>query len=255
MSARALMRPLLPTRRQARSILHAGLPAFSLSTLMTLWCGWATGANLGLFLGSLLLAATCLPGLVAAEEPALGWAVAVAASVGAAIVWGIFSLHVDVTATELCRCLIVYTAFACALAGLTTLLRAGRFVAPIAAAFVVLTAMAWLTWPVWLSPWLTQRAADWLTPAHPLFAVNAVLRHLGTWDRQPIAYRMLTVLNQDVPYRLPASIAPALLLHLLIGLPGILIACRPARVSGGRGSCGAEAPSRTAARREPRPPG
>ena len=50
---------------------------------------------------------------------------------------------------------------------------------------------------------------------HPLFAINGVLVNLGAWSHLPIAYRELTTLGQDVPYTLPASVWPMVLVHAL----------------------------------------
>ena len=98
--------------------------------------------------------------------------------------------------------------------------RAGA--APLAAsAIAVVICLIWLTWPVWLSPYLTGPHADAIVArlvwVHPLFTVNGVLMNLGTWSHLPIAYRDLTTLGQDVPYALPTNIWPSVLTHFIPG--------------------------------------
>jgi len=135
----------------------------------------------------------------------------------------------DITFGELLRCSLIFTAFVFALSGAASALSRAGVVAPLAAGIVVTVAVLWLTWPIWLSHALNQTLVDWLVPAHPLLAINSVLRHLGAWDRAPLAYQKLTVLNQDIPYHLPRSIFPATLLHSLIGIFGFSLA-RPRRL-------------------------
>jgi hypothetical protein len=180
------------------------------------------GANLGLFLGTLLLVTLCTPALALSVALRLVWAPAGSIVLGAGGVWLLFASNADVTTGEWVRCCLVLAAYVVALAGLASLLR-DCVRAPLASALTVLPALLWLTWPVWLSHGLTEPLTSWLVPAHPGFAINAVLKHLGTWDHAPIAYSTLTVLDQDVPYRLPASILPSVAIHALIGASAITV--------------------------------
>lgn len=189
------------------------------------------GANLGLFLAALLLITLCTPPLALSVPIRRAWAPTASIIVGASIIWAIAASAADVLATEWLRCCLVLAAYVIALAGLSLLLRSIGFAAPLTSAVTVLLGLLWLTWPVWLSPWLTGPLAGWLIPAHPGFAINAVLKHLGTWDHASIAYSTLTVLDQDVPYRLPSSVAPSVLIHALIGAAAFMIACRGKRLS------------------------
>ena len=66
-----------------------------------------------------------------------------------------------------------------------------------------------------------ETLVDWLVPAHPLFAINAVLDHFDTWDRYPLAYSRLTVLNQDVFYRMPAGVLWTTLAHGVVAAGSI----------------------------------
>lgn len=194
---------------------------FALAALATAWCWWLGGAGLGLFLGGILLSAIYLPPIALAQSGASRWATLVAATAGIITIYLLSLAQADVTAGEWLRCSLVCLAFSFALCGLATFLTLLRLSAATAALFTVIFALGWLTWPVWMSPWLTQRIVDWLVPAHPLLAVNGVLQHLGSWDRAPIAYRQLTILNQDIPYHLPRSIIPAVVVHAAIGAIGL----------------------------------
>jgi hypothetical protein len=131
-------------------------------------------------------------------------------------------------------CTAAVGAFAFALAGLALVLRGARVGPPVASFATTLLGLAWLTWPVWLSPWLAGRAGlvGWLVPAHPLLAVNSVVRHLGIWDEQPLAYN-LTTLNRDVPYPLPGGILRTVLVHGAIGVVLLSAAILPGRVRRG----------------------
>jgi hypothetical protein len=56
-----------------------------------------------------------------------------------------------------------------------------------------------------------------LVVEHPIFTLNSIFPSLGVWTQQRLMYQ-LTPLGQDVPYRLPTSIWPCVLLHGVIGL-------------------------------------
>src|SRR4051812_41394848 len=95
-------------------------------------------------------------------------------------------------------------------------------ISPLAASAITVVLMtAWLTWPVWLSPYLTGLHADAivarLVAIHPLFAVNGVIAPQSPWSHWPIAYRELTTLGQDVAYEMPTSIWPTALFHAGLG--------------------------------------
>ena len=202
------------------------LPALLISAAATAWCRSATGPTLGLFLGGLLLATLIAPPLTIGDPPRRAWLPITGIILGTALVWAASLQAADVSIWEWLRCSLVLAAYILALGGLASLLVSIGIPSPPAAGLVILLGLLWLTWPVWLSRWLTQSMADWLVPANTVFAVNATLRHLGTWDRAPLAYRVLTSLNQDVPYRLPGSIAPACVAHALIGAVAMLLATR-----------------------------
>jgi hypothetical protein len=209
--------------------LKSAAPSALISAAATLWCWHATGPGLGLYLGAILLATLYTPALVLAETSRAMWIPVAAIAIASALLLVISNGAADISASEWLHCSIVLAAYVWALAGVAALLSLGRLPAPLAAALTVFVGLLWLTWPVWLSHWMTQGLADWLTPANPLLAINSVLKHLGTWDRAPIAYRALTVLNQDVPYHLPVGIFYAVILHMVIGAPGMILLTRRSR--------------------------
>jgi hypothetical protein len=212
-----------PWPRWISQALVNAIPALIVADLATCWCWWATGAGLGLFLGAILLLTLYTPPLALSQRSDRAWIAALGAAIGASIVLGVSIAPADVDAGECLRCALVLAAYAFALSGFAITLATIRFPAPVAGGITVVIGLLWLAWPVWLSPWMTQSRADWLTPANPLLAVNGVIAHLGSWDHAPIAYRSLTVLNQDVPYRLPKTIMPAVVLHAFIGAAGLLL--------------------------------
>lgn len=216
----------IPKSRVAHSgrlLFHELLPPFLISVAAATWCRSATGPTLGLFLGGLLLATLITPPLALGDTLTRPVLAAFGVLLGTLLVWALSMSAADVSADELCRCGLVLAAYLIALTGLANLFALARIPDSPAAGLTVFFGLLWLTWPVWLSPWLTQSLADWLVPANPLFAINSVLKHLGAWDRAPIAYRSLTVLNQDIPYRLPRSIIPACLAHAIIAAAGLFL--------------------------------
>jgi hypothetical protein len=190
------------------------------------------GATLGLFFGGVVAAALLVPPMCLSEDRWLDrLIVAAAVNDGIAAVWLVPAIaSPQVTFIQWLLCYLVLLSWCAALAGIAGLCaRLIRHLAP-AAATVTLLALAWLSWPVWLAPHLAAvsggRAVGWLVPAHPLFAVNRVLLHLGVWTERPIAYTHLMRLGQDVPYELPSGIVPAMVVHLSIGAVALLLALR-----------------------------
>jgi hypothetical protein len=189
-------------------------------------CRQVAGASLGLFFGGAGVATAVVPPLVAAVGRGGGrgaaWAmVPIAAALGAAVVW-MFTPAEALTWGQWLACGAVLAAYGMALGGGVAAAVALRAVRPLAAGVVTILGLLWLTWPVWLSHALLKSAGDtlvaWLVPAHPLFAINGVLIHFDAWDRLPLAYTRLSNLNQDVFYKLPDNVLPAVIVHSLIGL-------------------------------------
>jgi len=196
-----------------------------LSTIAGLFCYLAAGVSLGLFLGGLLLAALITGPLVAAETTWLGRALAVAGIVhGIAGVWLYATIKADLDLGLWTASYLTLIAMVFAIAGLTAFARhlgLGRIGA---GAIVTLLAIAWLTWPIWLAPALHggrgEKVVAWLVPAHPIFALNSVLRErFGYWAEQGIAYN-LTNLSDDIAYSVPDNVLKCVLLNA-----GIAIVC------------------------------
>jgi hypothetical protein len=120
---------------------------------------------------------------------------------------------------------VLLATWAAALWGVAALLKRAGIPSVGASAITVLLAVAWLAWPIWLSPWIAGRETlvAWLVWPHPLFALDGALRHLGPpWTERHQMYTRLTVLNQDVFYALPRGIMGAVLVHAGIALAALL---------------------------------
>jgi hypothetical protein len=117
------------------------------------------------------------------------------------------------------QCVLVLCAYALALAGSVCLLHRLGIHAIAAATIVVVVALAWLAWPIWLSPYLAgrQTLVNWLVFAHPILTLNGVLIDQAIWTERPHMYAW-TALNQDVSYSMPTNIAWCVILHVLLGV-------------------------------------
>jgi hypothetical protein len=192
-----------------------------LSTIAAACCRSAAGISLGLFFGGVAFATLLVPPLVAAEESIRRRLLhAGLVALGVAVVW-LTALGQRLTFAQWFACAAALAAYVFALAGVCAVLIAVRVLPVLAAAATTTAGLLWLSWPVWLSHALRGAHGDslvaWLVPAHPLFAINAVLIHFDTWDRHPLAYGRLTVLNQDVFYALPGGVLGTTLWHALLG--------------------------------------
>jgi hypothetical protein len=184
------------------------------SIVATIWAGVVAGPGLAVYLGAPLLACLYVPFLSVGDH---SFKRAMACAIGIAVVLAAFNFRADVAFGEWIRCVIVITALVIALTAIANLLAWLRVAPAIAATLTSIVALLWMTWPVWMSHALTQTRVDWLVWPHPLLAINGVLEHLGAWDHSPIAYRQLTILNQDIPFRLPTSVIPTAVSHALLG--------------------------------------
>lgn len=212
-----------PSSPSLRRWLLCAAGPFALAAASAGLCYAAAGTSLGLLFGGLIFAALLAPPLVLSETCLMRQClVAAGIADGIAMVWlaGVFDSAWSVR--QWLTCYLLLAAWVAALGGLVVCLwRCGLGRITASAAGVVL-AILWLTWPVWLSPWLNGRRGEaiaaWLTPPHPMMAINAVVQdQLGIWSQQTLAYH-LTNLGQHVAYTLPGGIAVAATVHLTIGL-------------------------------------
>ncbi len=189
-------------------------------------CRAATGATLGFLFAPVFLTTIFTPALVLAHrKAALHVAAWFAISIGISVGWLAFD---GLRPSETFGCIFVLAAYLLALAGLASLLTQLRITGPLACAIVTILALLWLTWPVWLSRALLSSHGDavvaWMSPAHPLFAINGVVRaRFDSWDRYQMAYQQLTVLNQDVLYRLPRNVTACACLHAAVGIASFAV--------------------------------
>jgi hypothetical protein len=194
---------------------------------MALCCAWAcwqtAGPTLGLLLGGAAFAALLTGPLISSQSTWVARALsALGVFAGIAVVWLGLVFKTDTTLGQWGQCCLVLLTFVAALAGLGVGLRRLLGSALAAAALVTLLACAYLSWPLWLGALLHgesgQRLCNLLVPAHPLFALNAVVvRNLGNWSERSIIYNYSTM-NQDVLCTLPPTIWPAVVLQAVIAL-------------------------------------
>jgi hypothetical protein len=166
--------------------------------------------------GGVLIATLALPPLILASEH---WRqcviVAVAGILATIAVW----LLLTISWSQWCACAGVLTGYVAALAGTAVFLRRVGVSAVVAAAIVVVVSLAWLGWPIWLSPSLVGHPVlvNWLVFAHPLLALNGTLIDQGIWTERTQMYGW-TALNQDVSYSMPMSVFWCVTLHGGAGL-------------------------------------
>jgi hypothetical protein len=173
------------------------------------------------FAGTLGLIAVLLPPLaLACEQPIRRLVIFGALVDGVAAGWLATVATPDVTLVHWLECYVILISAAAAVMGLALASWRVTKSEVTGAMIAVVLALAWLLFPIWLSP-LLKSSSTWIsyliTP-HPIFALNRALPRLELWTHSPLMYR-LTNLGQDVPYSLPASIWPAVLLHAVIAAP------------------------------------
>jgi hypothetical protein len=190
-------------------IFRTATAPFVIAALAMLLCYAAAGNSLGFYLGPVMTITLILPPMVAAQRRFLDAIVVAGAMIDAVgIAWLLAVFGPDLTFMQWLQCYFVLAAYALALMAIAR---------ATAAWLAVILGVAWLTWPVWTAPFLNITLTAWLTPAHPLMAINSVVIHLGAWAEQPLMYQHAT-LNQDVPYTLPRSIWPCVIVHSAIAL-------------------------------------
>jgi hypothetical protein len=188
-----------------------------LSATGALACCIASGPTLGVYLGALILVTAITPPLLLGQDRWPNRITSLSAVVTpVAVIWLIAALRSDTRIGEWLAAVIVLSAYTLALSALASAMRTARMSAVVASALTVTLALAWLTWPIYLSrTWHGEASAPGvarLGNVHPGLAINAQLRHLGNWTEQSIAYH-LTDLNQNVPFTPPQTIWPTTLFH------------------------------------------
>jgi hypothetical protein len=203
----------------ARPLLPFDLVAvFLLATVGTVACLICTGASLGLFFGGIVLAAVLAPPVALLNEAWPRRLILVGGMVdGVGVVWLVLVFQGSIALGQWLLAYALLIAFTSAAVGLGCLLRSARTPALLASTLATLTSICWLASPIWLMPGIeSPRLLGALIDAHPLLAINGILRHLGIWTEHALMYR-LTNLGQDVPYQLPSPL-PAIAFHGFIGL-------------------------------------
>jgi hypothetical protein len=203
-----------------RSFFEIAIPPFLIGLFPASAIYLGAGPNLDLYLGGLTIAMVLAPPLALAHRKRLEQLIAAASIVdGVGVVWLIAMFRSDVTFAQWIAAYVLLAACVVAATGIAVALE--RFMGVVfASACTIVVALAWLTWPIWLSAWIDSAgvvcAMDRLIPIHPLLALNGLLQHLGIWGEWPIMYQ-LTSLGQDVPYSFPSSVAVSAAFHFLLG--------------------------------------
>jgi hypothetical protein len=174
-----------------------------------------SGASVDLFVALTVLIAVTAPLAVAWNGPITIAAISSSGFVLALIGSWFWLAHLgNIAWPAACRASAVGLTLGLALSGVARLLSGGAG-AQVWPGFVSLAGLAWVTWPVWLSDPLSGQTLVWSVAIQPLFAVNSAVLDLGNWADQPLAYQ-LTSFGQDVLYKMPGSVWPAVLFHALI---------------------------------------
>lgn len=200
----------------------APLAALALSGSASVIALVAAGPLQGALFGSCIVTVLLTPLLVSSETR---WPMALLVTVSLAVGCLLGPIAAVLQGELNGRLLSVLAAVAAplvlALAGVTFLLNRLRLPGGLAAALISLIALAWLSWPIWLSPWLAGNEAlvSQLSPAHPLLTIDAAITREGgvPWSEHRLMYSKLTVLGQHVFPRPPIGVGAAALLHGAIG--------------------------------------
>ena len=220
---------ILPVGRPGRPWYVLG-SSFFLSLIFLAWFALVIGRNLGLFFSGLVLASLLAPLLIVSQE-ALPRRLSIVGGIviAIAIVWLDCVFNDTITLWEWSRAALVLLVFAFAIGAVAALLVRIR----IPPAVVVILALAWLSWPVWLAPALRGRASAertvaMLVAANPTFAMQgALFKSFNVpWAQYRIAYR-LTNIGDDIPYTMPTSIVRCVILHGVVAIIALLAAHWP----------------------------
>ncbi len=152
-----------------------------LTIVTTTLCYVAAGATTGLFFGGVAFATFLAPPLILARHVRRSGRQRAAVVTGTAMVWAVATGDPYVTAGHWAQCVGALIAYVVCPWGVVALLHRLRLPAVAASAIVVVIAGLWLTWPIWLSPWIAGRdvLVARLTIAHPLLTIDSALITLG----------------------------------------------------------------------------
>ncbi len=176
-------------------------------------CYAVAGPSLDFFLGSICFVAIIVPPFAVRESGAFWAATAIAAT--SALLWTIPVFQHAIGVSAWFGCIAVLCAFTFAVAGGAAVLARWRIPPVLAAGAATILSLAWLTWPIWMSPWLAGGRIVLAVRIHPLFAINTAAVNLGIWTEQRIAYG-LTNLGQDAAYQLPGTVIPCVLFQVIV---------------------------------------
>ena len=209
----------LPLRWQAKFVQFRRVISITfvpfIIALTTVAIGWLVlGSTLGLFFWGIALSAILVPLLTSLHQNTVEALVRGGAIVdGVGIVWLLTLFVSPINFGQWLAAYLVLAAFSFAVLSIARV--AARIRIP--AGVITILAIAWLTWPIWLSTHLNATLVRILVPAHPLLALNRIFLDQGIWTQQRLMYQ-LTTLGQDVPYSLPTSILACVFAHAIIGL-------------------------------------
>jgi hypothetical protein len=193
---------------------------FAVSLIAALAGVGLVGANLGGAFAIVTSVALLVPVLASGVEDTRGALLAsVAGGLGAALASFALLIGQAFTASQVFSVALTVLIFACAIAVLVRMFMLAKIPSVIASATVTTLALAWLSWPVWISPWLTSESlARKLSSANPLLAINAIAPQFGFWTQSKLMYR-LTTLGQDVGLgAMPDGILACVIVHAVIAL-------------------------------------
>ncbi len=95
--------------------------------------------------------------------------------------------------------------------------------------WLLVQSVLFLAWPIWAANLLvkfdSQSLVDLLVKVGPIFAINGSIDPTDAFTHRPLAYRLMN-LGQDIPYEMPRTIWPCVLVHLAAGLPGMVVSWR-----------------------------
>jgi len=206
----------------ATAAMKSSLVGFALAMAASLVGVWLIGPNLGGAFWIVVVVALLAPiaasgsrDLLSALFSVSGVVVGVAMSATALLSHDAFSVGQALAVAA------AAIALGASLAATVRLLLLIRFAPVLAGAVVSLLALAWLSWPVWLSPWLTfASSGDWATrlaAVHPLLSINAVVQQFGFWTQSKHIYRLTTV-GQNFQVGLPSGVMKCAMFHLVIAV-------------------------------------